>query len=138
MYVQIVYLDFSPTSLATAQSRAEARNLKNILWVILNKVLPIRIHIVSKFHSFLFVFKSYIWINSSKKIHDKIENLPSLDLGHFDFINCYGKLGLALALVWLRVFTGVLHHLKDPKAGLTILASLLKEDGGMQLMVYAW
>ena len=39
--VQIVYLDFSPTSLATAQSRAEARNLKNILWVILNKVLPI-------------------------------------------------------------------------------------------------
>ena len=39
--VQIVYLDFSPTSLAKAQSRAEARNLKNILWVILNKVLPI-------------------------------------------------------------------------------------------------
>ena len=39
--VQIVYLDFSPTSLAKAQSRAEARNLKNILWVILNEVLPI-------------------------------------------------------------------------------------------------
>ena len=86
------------------------------------------------------IFKSYIWNNSSKKIHDKIENLPtpSLDLGHFDFINCYGSLGLALALVWLRVFTGVLHHLKDPKAALATLASLLKEDGGMQLMVYAW
>ena len=90
------------------------------------------------FHSFRFVFKSYNWNNSSKKIHDKIENLPSLDLGHFDFINCYGNLGLALALFWLRVFTGVLHHLKDPKAGLATLASLLKEDGGMQLMVYAW
>ena len=56
VYVQIVYLDFSPTSLATAQSRAEARNLKNILWVILNKVLPIRIHLVSKYHSFPFLF----------------------------------------------------------------------------------
>ena len=54
VYVQIVYLDFSPTSLATAQSRAEARNLKNILWVILNKVLPIRIHMVRKYHSFPF------------------------------------------------------------------------------------
>ena len=96
------------------------------------------IQVVSKYHSLLFVFKSYIWIDSSKKIHDKIENLPSLDLGHFDFINCYGKLGLALALVWLKVFTGVLHHLKDPKAGLTILASLLKQGGGLQLMVYAW
>ena len=37
-----------------------------------------------------------------------------------------------------EVFTGVLHHLKDPKAGLATLASLLREDGGMQLMVYAW
>ena len=31
---QIVYLDFSPTSLATAKARAEARNLKNIRWVV--------------------------------------------------------------------------------------------------------
>ena len=33
---------------------------------------------------------------------------------------------------------GVLHHLRDPTTALAILASLLKEDGGMQLMVYAW
>ena len=33
---------------------------------------------------------------------------------------------------------GVLHHLQEPLAALAILASLLKEDGGMQLMVYAW
>ena len=35
--LQIVYLDFSPTSLATAQARAEARNLKNIRWVVKNR-----------------------------------------------------------------------------------------------------
>ena len=32
---QIVYLDFSPTSLAIAQARAEARNLNNIRWVVI-------------------------------------------------------------------------------------------------------
>ncbi|WP_299616281.1 bifunctional 2-polyprenyl-6-hydroxyphenol methylase/3-demethylubiquinol 3-O-methyltransferase UbiG [Pelagibius sp.] len=43
-----------------------------------------------------------------------------LDLGLFDYIDC----------------CGVLHHLEDPTAGLTALAALLKEDGGMGLMVY--
>ena len=38
----------------------------------------------------------------------------------------------------IMLFSGVLHHLKDPTEALAILASLLKEDGGMQLMVYAW
>ena len=47
-----------------------------------------------------------------------------------------GRISQGLGLT--GVFTGVLHHLKDPKAGLATLASLLKEDGGMQLMVYAW
>ena len=42
------------------------------------------------------------------------------DLGLFDYIDC----------------CGVLHHLEDPPAGLAALAALLKEDGGMGLMVY--
>jgi SAM-dependent methyltransferase len=35
------------------------------------------------------------------------------------------------------VCTGVLHHLPDPDAGLRDLRSVLKQDGAMQLMVYA-
>jgi SAM-dependent methyltransferase len=35
------------------------------------------------------------------------------------------------------VCTGVLHHLKDPDAGLSALRSVLKPDGAMHLMVYA-
>lgn len=44
----------------------------------------------------------------------------ALDLGLFDYIDC----------------CGVLHHLEDPPAGLAALAALLKDDGGMGLMVY--
>ena len=42
-------------------------------------------------------------------------------MGLFDHINC----------------VGVLHHLKDPVAGLTKLSSVLKEDGTIAMMVYA-
>ena len=35
------------------------------------------------------------------------------------------------------VCTGVLHHLADPDVGLGALRSVLKQDGAMQLMVYA-
>jgi SAM-dependent methyltransferase len=49
-----------------------------------------------------------------------VENVG--DLGQrFDFIVC----------------TGVLHHLVDPDAGLRALASVLKPDGAIYLMVYA-
>lgn len=37
----------------------------------------------------------------------------------------------------LIICTGVLHHLADPEAGLRALASILKPDGAMYLMVYA-
>ena len=47
-------------------------------------------------------------------------DLPKMDLGQFDYINC----------------TGVLHHLADPDAGLRSLRSVLKPDGAMGLMVY--
>ena len=47
--------------------------------------------------------------------------LPNMDIGTFDYINC----------------CGVLHHLVDPQKGLNALSSVLKEDGGMGIMVYA-
>lgn len=54
-----------------------------------------------------------------------IKQMSILDLnpkkhGQFDLIIC----------------VGVLHHLDDPNKGLTILHSVLKKDGVMQLMVY--
>ena len=49
-----------------------------------------------------------------------------------------GEEDLLLISYKVTFIAGVLHHLRDPTAALAILASLLKEDGGMQLMVYAW
>ena len=47
--------------------------------------------------------------------------LPGLGLGAFDYIDC----------------CGVLHHLKDPDAGLAALAAALQPEGGLGVMVYA-
>ena len=47
-------------------------------------------------------------------------DLPALDLGQFDYIDC----------------CGVLHHLADPAAGLAALTAVLAPDGGMGVMVY--
>jgi SAM-dependent methyltransferase len=47
-------------------------------------------------------------------------DLPRLDLGQFDYVDC----------------CGVLHHLADPAAGLAALTSALAPDGGMGVMVY--
>lgn len=54
-------------------------------------------------------------------IRDSLLNLPKLNVGTFDYINC----------------SGVLHHLADPDLGLGVLASCLKDDGAMCIMVYA-
>ncbi|WP_316354252.1 class I SAM-dependent methyltransferase [Candidatus Trichorickettsia mobilis] len=54
-------------------------------------------------------------------IHDSILNIPKLNLGKFDFINC----------------SGVLHHLASPDEGLQILSDSLSICGGMNLMIYA-
>lgn len=54
-------------------------------------------------------------------INDSILNISDLGLEKFDFIDC----------------TGVLHHLKDPDAGLRALVSVLKPGGAMNLMLYA-
>ncbi|OUS17028.1 methyltransferase [Rhodospirillales bacterium 47_12_T64] len=53
-------------------------------------------------------------------INGSLLDLPNLDLEPFDYIDC----------------CGVLHHLNQPKDGLKALASVLKDDGGMGLMVY--
>jgi SAM-dependent methyltransferase len=53
-------------------------------------------------------------------VQDSILNIPALDLGQFDYINC----------------VGVLHHLDDPDAGLSALKSVLKDRGAIALMVY--
>merc|ERR1711936_1393373 len=54
-------------------------------------------------------------LDNVRWVHNKIENIPSLDLGKFDYITC----------------TGVLHHLPDPDLGLKVLAESLKDSGGM-------
>jgi SAM-dependent methyltransferase len=46
--------------------------------------------------------------------------VAGLGLGSFDYIDC----------------CGVLHHLRQPEAGLAALVEVLAEDGGMGLMVY--
>lgn len=59
-------------------------------------------------------------LNNIVWVHASILDIPKLDLGKFDYISC----------------TGVLHHLENPSAGLDALASVLKEDGLMAIMVY--
>ena len=54
-------------------------------------------------------------------IRDSLLNAPQLFSEKFDFINC----------------SGVLHHLASPEAGLAALANVLKEDGVLDIMLYA-
>lgn len=54
--------------------------------------------------------------------HASIFDLPSLDLGKFDVIEC----------------GGMLHHLEDPDLGLRILSDALTDDGIMAIMVYGY
>jgi len=53
-------------------------------------------------------------------VHGSLLDVERLGLGRFDYISC----------------TGVLHHLRDPVAGLRALRSVLNDDGAMMLMVY--
>ncbi|MBY0573498.1 MAG: class I SAM-dependent methyltransferase [Undibacterium sp.] len=53
-------------------------------------------------------------------VQQSILDIPQLELGQFDYINCIG----------------VLHHLVDPDAGMNALLSVLKPQGGIGLMVY--
>src|SRR5262249_22531381 len=60
------------------------------------------------------------WLGSIRFMTASLLDLPQLDLGRFDYVDC----------------CGVLHHLPDPAAGLAILAEALSDDGGIGLMVY--
>jgi SAM-dependent methyltransferase len=60
-------------------------------------------------------------IKNIKWVLDSLLNIPKLNLGKFDFINC----------------SGVLHHLQSPPEGLKILQESLTETGGMHIMIYA-
>ncbi len=53
-------------------------------------------------------------------LHGSLVDLPDIDPGPFDYIDC----------------CGVLHHLDDPQAGLDVLAAALAEGGGIGLMLY--
>nr|ACO10675.1 syc1184_c [Caligus rogercresseyi] len=55
-------------------------------------------------------------------VQDSIYNIPKIELGSFDYIDCYG----------------VLHHLSDPEEALRILKNVLSPHGGMFLMLYAY
>jgi len=60
-------------------------------------------------------------LTNIKWVNDSLLNIPDLNLGQFDFVDC----------------CGVLHHLTDPDAGLKALTAALKPGGAMSLMVYA-
>lgn len=60
-------------------------------------------------------------LTNTRFVQGAIEDLPTLGLGEFDYIDC----------------CGVLHHLEDPVAGLKLIRSILKPDGGLGMMVYA-
>ncbi|MBT5845932.1 MAG: class I SAM-dependent methyltransferase [Verrucomicrobiales bacterium] len=59
-------------------------------------------------------------LNNITWMQESLLDIPKLDLGEFDLINCIG----------------VLHHLADPDEGFRCIASVLKDSGAMSLMVY--
>jgi SAM-dependent methyltransferase len=60
-------------------------------------------------------------LNNITWIHGSLLDARKILKGQFDYINC----------------VGVLHHLDSPDAGLAVLTSLLKNDGVMELLLYA-
>ncbi|MFE8872889.1 class I SAM-dependent methyltransferase [Acetobacter persici] len=60
-------------------------------------------------------------LSNIRFVEGSLTDLPNLDLGLFDYIDC----------------CGVLHHLPDPDAALAGLEAALAPGGGMGLMVYA-
>ena len=59
-------------------------------------------------------------LKNIKWVHASLLDIPQLDLGKFDYINC----------------VGVLHHLNSPAEGLACLEEILSDNGGMSLMLY--
>ena len=66
------------------------------------------------------------WIDARSRtntsfVHGAIETIAKHNLGIFDYIDC----------------CGVLHHLKDPVAGLRTVRDTLRPTGGIGMIVYA-
>lgn len=59
-------------------------------------------------------------LRSIRFLMGSLLELPAMELGVFDYIDC----------------CGVLHHLPDPAAGLAVLRRVLSGSGGIGLMVY--
>lgn len=59
-------------------------------------------------------------LSNMRWIHGSLLDLPILDIGKFDYINC----------------SGVLHHLDSPEDGLHALKAVLKDDGAICILVY--
>lgn len=59
-------------------------------------------------------------LSNIRWVQHSLLDIPALDLGQFDYINC----------------SGVLHHLADPDLGMAALLSALKQGGAIGLMVY--
>lgn len=71
-------------------------------------------------------------LDHTRKLKDK-HGIDNLTIHRLD-LNSVGTLGQSFDKI---VCTGVLHHLKDPNAGLRALRSVLKPTGAMLAMVYA-
>ena len=82
---EVVYIDFSHTSMSISKYKATIRQYLKIVWVL-----------------------------------DWIESIPRLGLGKFD----------------LAISGGVLHHLKNPKKGLSVISDIQLPHGGAAFMVY--
>lgn len=59
-------------------------------------------------------------LSNIRWVHGSLLELPNLNLGKFDYINC----------------SGVLHHLDSPDDGLRALKAVLKSDGAICILVY--
>jgi hypothetical protein len=59
-------------------------------------------------------------LDNIKWIQGSLLDIPRLNMGRFDYINC----------------SGVLHHLADPDEGLSVLSEAMRDDGAMGIMVY--
>lgn len=59
-------------------------------------------------------------LNNISWLEGSILDLPEMDVGYFDYINC----------------SGVLHHLDNPALGLSALESILADNGAIGVLVY--
>ena len=89
-FAQFVYLDLSPTSLAIAKARAELAGCTNVRWFQVG-------HLVQRLRIRLTKDRGLHEVEVEKELEvnvdcaqERLERLPQLDLGQFDYIECSG------------------------------------------------